>query len=78
MKNKGSVYGDGRYTTDSNTCTAALHAGVLKETGGELTVHTDEGCKRFPAANKNGVTSREWGAYRMSYAFAKPLPACPN
>ena len=78
LKNAGSVYGDERYTTDTNTCTAALHAGVLQAAGGEVTVHTDEGCKRFAAATKNGVTSREWGAYAMSYAFAKPLPACPN
>ena len=78
MKSAGSVYGDGRYTTDTNTCTAAKHAGVLKDAGGEVTVYTDEGCKRFAAAAKNGITSREWGAYAMSYAFAKPLPACPN
>ena len=44
----------------------------------EVTIYTDEGCKRFAAAVKNGITSREWGAYAMSYAFAKPLPACPN
>lgn len=76
MKNPGSVYGDGRYTTDSNVCTAALHAGVLQASGGEVTVHTDEGCERFPAAQKNGVTSREWRTYPRSYAFAKPLPGC--
>ena len=78
MKSPGTVYGDGRYTTDSNLCTAAQHAGVLQATGGELTVHTDEGCKRFAAAAKNGITSREWAAYGMSYAFAKPLPACAD
>jgi len=78
MKNIGSVYGDGRYTTDSNTCSAALHAGALQAAGGDVTIHTDEGCKRFAAAAKNGVTSREWGAHAMSYAFATPLPACVN
>jgi hypothetical protein len=78
MKTVGSVYGDGRYTTDSNTCTAALHAGALQAAGGEVTVYTDAGCGRFSAAVKNGVTSREWGAYGTSYAFEKPLPACPN
>ena len=78
MKNIGAVYGDGRYTTDSNTCTAALHAGVLQSTGGEVTIHTDEGCKRFNASAKNGVISREWGAYARSYGFASPLPACAN
>ena len=78
MKNPGSVYGDGRYTTDTNVCTAALHAGVLQAAGGDVTVYTDAGCNRFGAATKNGVTSREWAAYPMSYAFAKPLPACMN
>ena len=78
MKSAGSVYGDGRFTADTNTCTAAQHAGVLQDAGGEVTVYTDEGCKRFAAAVKNGITSREWGAYAMSYGFAKPLPACPN
>ena len=78
MRSPGSVYGDGRYTTDTNVCTAALHAGILQAAGGEVTVHTDAGCNRFGAATKNGVTSREWAAYPMSYAFAKPLPACMN
>jgi hypothetical protein len=78
MKNPGNVYGDARYTTDSNVCTAAPHAGVLQATGGPVTMHTDEGCKRFAAAAKNGITSREWAAYPMSYAFAKPLTACAN
>ena len=78
MKNVGTVYGDGRYTTDSNTCTAALHAGALQMGGGEVTMHTDEGCQRFNASTKNGITSREWGAYGTSYAFEKPLPACAN
>lgn len=78
IKSQGSVYGSTRYTTDSNTCLAALHAGALQPAGGEVAILTGEGCTRFPASQKNGVASREWGAYAMSFAFADPLPACGN
>lgn len=78
LKSAGTVYGSDRYTTDSNVCTAALHAGAVQPAGGEITVHTGEGCTRYSASAKNGVTSREWAAYRVSFGFATPLPACTN
>lgn len=77
LKSPGTIYGTDRYTSDSSVCTAALHAGAVQPAGGEVTAHTGEGCPRFPATSKNGVTSREWGRYNASYAFATPLPACP-
>jgi hypothetical protein len=76
VKSQGWVYGTTRYTTDSNTCLAALHAGAVQSAGGDVTAVTGEGCSRFPASQKNGVTSRAWGAHAMSFAFADPLPAC--
>jgi hypothetical protein len=76
MKSQGSVYGSARYTTDSNVCLSALHAGALQPDGGEVTVRTAEGCQRYAASQKNGITSREWAAYPMSFGFADPLPPC--
>jgi hypothetical protein len=78
MRSGGAVYGDGRYTTDSNTCLAALHAGALPPEGGDVTVYTGTGCKRFAAARRNGVASRGWNDVPISYGFASPLPACPQ
>lgn len=78
IKTAGAVWGDGRYTADSSTCGAAFHAGTLPLEGGEVTLYTDLGCKRYLAAQKYGLASRERGEQAMSFAFVHPLPACAN
>ena len=76
VKSSGTVWGNQRYTVDSNLCLAAKHAGMVKDEGGEITAYTDAGCPRYEASSANGITTREWRAHPMSYAFKKPLPAC--
>lgn len=76
MKGSGLVFGSTRYTTDSNVCLAARHAGAVEAAGGAITLRTGEGCAAFAATQNNGVATRHWGAFARSFAFADPLPPC--
>ncbi len=70
------VYGTDRYAADSDLCSAALHAGAIPKEGGEVTVFGGPGCGAYLASERNGISSREYGAYAPSIAFANPPPAC--
>lgn len=70
------VYGTDRYTADSDLCSAALHAGAISKAGGQVTLFGGAGCGAYLASDRNGISSREYGAYAPSMAFANPLPAC--
>jgi hypothetical protein len=74
----GSVWGGPRYTADSSTCGAALHAGAIPAGGGTVTVRTFGGCSRFQGSSSNGITSRGWGSYNRTFAFSSVPPACSN
>ncbi|XP_047200502.1 macrophage mannose receptor 1 [Hippoglossus stenolepis] len=66
------VYGTSVYRGDSNTCAAAIHAGViLNEIGGDCTVLKAAGQGLYPGSTRNGITSRQFdGDYAVSYIFA--------
>lgn len=71
-KPSGTVWGDKIYTTDSNICGAAIHAGVIKaKKGGKVTVKGADGCKSYKGTDKHGVTSKSWGPYSKSFYFPK-------
>lgn len=72
----GSIWGSMRYTTDSSTCGAAVHAGAIPASGGKVTVRTTDGCKRFAGASRNNMKSRSWGSYTRSFYFGGKTPAC--
>eukprot|EP00727_Mastigamoeba_balamuthi_P010014 m51a1_g5635 hypothetical protein (428) ;mRNA; r:830269-831788 len=64
----GTVWGSGVYTSDSNRCSAAVHAGVIPAAeGGVFT------CKELPAQNayygslNNGVTTRSYGVWGSAF-----------
>jgi len=79
----GSVWGSGPYTTDSDICTAARHAGVIGGQGGTVSLIAKPGQDSYAGSFSNGIETSSWGNYGQSYAFigAKPLhntnlPAC--
>lgn len=72
----GTVWGTGRYTADSSTCGAALHAGAVEATGGQVTITTYEGCQAFTGSTANGITSQDWGPFTRTFSFTTPVPAC--
>lgn len=79
----GSIWGTGLYTSDSDLCTAAKHAGVIGKAGGNIRVVAQPGQASYPATTQNGITSSEWGSYSESIEFYLPgqaiiarLPGC--
>jgi hypothetical protein len=69
---KGTVYGTDTYTDDSAVCAAAIHAGALKPgLAGIVTILIGDGEKSFVGSRRNGVESRDYGAWPHSYRFAE-------
>ena len=74
----GTVYGTDRYTSDSSLCTAAVHAGAISAAkGGVITVFREGRCPRIAGSVRNGVSSRDWGPYDVTFAFKHPI-ACSD
>lgn len=72
----GSVWGSGPYTSDSDICVAARHAGVIGRTGGEVVAFGGAGLAAYPSSTNNDVTTSEWGEYHSSFDFGPiPMPA---
>jgi hypothetical protein len=66
----GSVWGTDIYTIDSNLGTAAVHAGVLSNgQKGIIKVRLLPGQSSYVASTRNGVTTRNYGSYGMSYSL---------
>lgn len=75
----GSVYGTGMYTTDSNICAAATHAGAAGAGGGSVKFKKAPGCPKYNGTAANGITTSSWGAYGSSYYFdGKGDGKCPG
>lgn len=66
---QGSVWGVDTYTQDSSLCAAAIHAGVIGASGGDIHVKAGAGCAAFSGSTRNGITSGSWGNYPDSFYF---------
>lgn len=77
---RNSIYGTDTYTADSPICQAALHAGVLKAgQAGTVVIDLGPGASEYAASTRNGVRSRNYGAYSSSYTFvAAEAPTTPD
>ena len=64
-----SVWGSDAYTSDSQTCRAALHAGAVRREGGEVTIRMLGGLPRYVGTTRNGVTSQNYGPWAESFRF---------
>eukprot|EP00340_Litonotus_pictus_P005221 CAMPEP_0170523408 /NCGR_PEP_ID=MMETSP0209-20121228/8843_1 /TAXON_ID=665100 ORGANISM="Litonotus pictus, Strain P1" /NCGR_SAMPLE_ID=MMETSP0209 /ASSEMBLY_ACC=CAM_ASM_000301 /LENGTH=277 /DNA_ID=CAMNT_0010811485 /DNA_START=34 /DNA_END=867 /DNA_ORIENTATION=+ len=67
----GSIYGENPYTTDDGGmyCLAALHSGVIDETGGFFTVKLIGNIPNFPGNLKNGISSCSWSSSWNAYTI---------
>lgn len=54
-----NVVGCGIYTVDSPICVAAIHAGALTDTGGQITVYGRLGVSVFQRCSRNSISSVE-------------------
>lgn len=66
----GTVWGTGVYSDDSAVCPAAIHAGVLTDAGGSVTITIAPGQDAYPASTANGVSTSEWGAWSRSFTVS--------
>ncbi|XP_073448145.1 vitrin-like [Aquarana catesbeiana] len=67
--NGGTVCGTDVYTDDSSICKAAIHAGILGNNGGLVTVEKTPGQQRYSGSARNGVTTRNYGSWPGSFVF---------
>src|SRR5262249_19610406 len=65
----GSVWGTDLYTDDSSVCRAAVHAGLIKSTGGKVTVYPYGGQDIYEGGERNGIYASDYGAWPASFAF---------
>ncbi|MGC1496067.1 MAG: LCCL domain-containing protein [Sulfitobacter sp.] len=66
--NTGSVWGNGPYTADSDICSAARHAGVIKG-GGDVKVMLVPGLAAYSGSTANGVNTSDWNGFDASIIF---------
>jgi len=65
----GGIWGTDVYTADTGICHAAVHAGVVSDQGGEVTVILEPGRPAYRGSLRNGVQSSDYGSYRSSFRF---------
>ena len=78
ISNGGAVWGDIRYTDDSNICRSAVHIGAIPATGGNVTLVPSADCGSYRSVTRNGITSSSWGAWPGSYSFSGYSSSCTN
>jgi hypothetical protein len=66
----GAVWGTDLYTDDSNVCAAAVHAGVIPATGGQLSVTIQPGQGSYTGSTRNGVTTYSYGYWAGSFSIS--------
>ena len=63
------VWGTNQYTTDSFTCYAAVHAGKIPPSGGDIIVTIGGPLDRFVGTPQNGVNSADFGRWSYHMTF---------
>jgi hypothetical protein len=69
---QGAVWGTEVYTSDSHLAAAVVHAGLLQPgQKGIIKVRVLPGQKSYQGSTANGVTSRGWGKWNVSFTVEK-------
>ncbi|CAH1238320.1 CRISPLD1 [Branchiostoma lanceolatum] len=72
--NGKTVWGTDVYTDDSSICRAAIHAGRISDSGGDVTVYKLPGEGSYSGTTQNGVQTAPYGAWGGSFAFSSGQP----
>lgn len=76
---QGAVWGTDIYTDDSSVCAAARHAGAIGADGGVVTIHPEPGQDGCLGSTRNGVETRDYGAWTGSFTVQEPsAPGAPS
>jgi hypothetical protein len=63
------VWGTDVYTDDSSICAAAVHAGVITDAGGIVTIEIAPGRDSYKGSERNGIPTRDYGSWAGSFRF---------
>ena len=67
------IWGSDPYTADSNLCSAARHAGLIGNNGGQITALRLPGLQAYRGSEMNGITSNPYGSYASSVTFDRNM-----
>lgn len=75
----GAVWGSGPYTSDSDICAAARHAGAIGPGRAAVRVLRLQGLPAYAGSARNGITSGDYPQWESSitFDFNGGLPAAP-
>lgn len=62
-----SVWGTKLYTDDSSICVAAVHAGVIDQSGGEVTIELRPGAESYYGSTSGEINSSDYGTFDRSF-----------
>ncbi|AKF83554.1 protease [Myxococcus fulvus 124B02] len=65
-----SFWGTDLYTDDSDVCVAAVHAGAIPASGGDVTVTIQPGQSSYTSTSRYGVTSSGYGYWEGSISLS--------
>lgn len=65
----GNVWGTNIYTDDSNICRAAVHAGAIGPSGGEVLLRILPGRTSYDGSRHNGILTNNYGRWQGSFSF---------
>lgn len=65
----GTVWGSDIYTNDSRICRAAVHAGAIPASGGQVHIRPVPGQQSYVGGTANGVTTTDYGSWGGSFSF---------
>jgi hypothetical protein len=65
------VYGTDIYTDDSGVCNAAVQVGLIKYSGGTVTIEIRPGQNAYTGSTRNGITSESYGYWLGSFVFVR-------
>lgn len=72
LTGNAEVWGTNVYTDDSSICVAAVHAGLITLTrGGRVTIEIRAGAQSYAGTARNGVKTRNYGAFSGSFVFVQ-------
>ncbi|XP_063080138.1 cochlin [Engraulis encrasicolus] len=70
-QHRASIFGTGIYASVSSVCTAAMHRGIIDNSGGSLMVHKQQGRNNYVSSYSHGVQSQPLTRWTASFAVTK-------
>lgn len=72
------IWGTSTYTVNSGICSAAVHSGMIAESGGVISVELREGKEFYTGTIQNEITSKDHIGTKLSFDFRGEAMAVRN